>query len=60
MSDPRVVAMAREWCRILAKEPDEIIGRGKYRAPRWQGYAHLMERLLGAMDREGSEALIHV
>jgi len=49
ITDPRIKAMSREWCRILGRDPDELVGRGRFRAPRWRGYAHLMERLLNAM-----------
>jgi len=48
--DPRVVAMAREWCRILARNPDDIVRSSRGRVPRWEGYAHLMVRLLAAIE----------
>lgn len=51
-ADPRVIAMAREWCRILAKDPDEPVRGAGGRQPRWCGYVHLMERLLRAAGSE--------
>ena len=51
--DPRIEAMAREWCRSFmpgSRDPDEIVGRGRFRGPRWRGYASNMERLLRAAD----------
>ena len=51
--DPRIEAMAREWCRSFmpgSPDPDEITGRGRFKVPRWRRYATNMERLLRAAD----------
>jgi hypothetical protein len=59
--DPRVEAMAREWCRMLALDPDYPIRQPTpwpktdteprtALLPRWVGYIANMQRLLDAAD----------
>jgi hypothetical protein len=47
--DPRVVAMAREWCRLIGREPDELVIRSQ-REQRWLGYIGWCQQLLVVAD----------
>jgi hypothetical protein len=60
--DPRVVAMAKEWCRMINLDPDHVMRQSKQEPwtpgkpmtallPRWFGYVPNMQRLLDAADQ---------
>ncbi len=53
--DPRIEAVAREWCSILHSDPGLKIGSvylgGKHL--NWHGYIDLAKRLLAAADAVG-------
>ena len=50
MLDIRATAMAKEWCRMLALDPDQMIRAGHGKAARYLGYLPNMRRLLDAAE----------
>lgn len=51
-SDIRVVAMAKEWCRMIGKDPDQMIRSAIGKERRYLGYMSNMRRLLAAAEDE--------
>lgn len=50
MSDVRLTAMAKEMCRMIGRDPDEVIWATRGKQPRYLGYMENMRRLLQAAD----------
>lgn len=53
--DPRLKAMAQEWCRMIGRDPDELVF-GSRREARWTGYLGWCRQLLEAVERAEAEA----
>jgi hypothetical protein len=53
----RVEVMAREWCRMMGKDPDGMVRSVVGKAARYLGYMSNMRRLFDAADAAAADEL---